>query len=141
MQKSCPSNTVDAHAARIVAAIVVVVALLSLVPSLMWLSGILATDFFIRAWVGRRYSPIRWVAKHITAVLRLPPKYAYAPPKQFAARVGSMLTMTIAFSHFGLHEFAVATTLLLIVAASLEAFAGFCVACWLYPYVYRVRRV
>lgn len=136
----CPLNSIDERAARIVAALVVCLALLSLIPSLMWVSGLLAVDFFIRAWIGRSHSPLRWIAKQVTAMLRLSPKYVYAPPKQFAARIGSVLTIAMAVSHFGAHEVAGAVTLMLVVAASLEAFAGFCIACWIYPYVYRVRR-
>jgi hypothetical protein len=54
---------------------------------------------------------------------------AYAPPKRFAAQTGSALTI-------------VATLLLvtgLHVAASLEAGLGFCLACWIDPFVFRIR--
>lgn len=140
MQDTCPVNTVDEHVARIVAGLVVCLALLSLAPSFMWVSGLLAIDFFIRAWISRRYSPLRWVAKRVAAALRLSPKHVYAPPKQFAARIGSVITIAMVALHLVTHEFAGVVTLVLIVAASLEAFAGFCIACWLYPYAYRLRR-
>lgn len=141
MKESCPVNTIDEHAARIVAALVVALALLSLLPALMWVSGLLAVDFFIRAWISRKYSPLRWLAKRLATTFQLPPKYVYAPPKQFAARIGSVLTITMFVLHLGWHVPATAVTLMLVIAASLEAFAAFCIACWLYPLVHRPRRV
>lgn len=139
MRESCPVNTVDEHAARMVAALVVVLALLSLHPALMWLSAVLAFDFAMRAWVSRRYSPLRWIAKGLAAALHLEPKPVYAPPKQFAARIGSVLTLAAVALHLTVHVGAVVVTLMLVAAASLEAIAGFCIACWVYPHVFRAR--
>jgi hypothetical protein len=137
---SCPAGTIDAHAARVTAGIVLGIALLSLWPPAWWLTAVLAVDFFIRAWVGRAHSPLRWIAKRVTRAFGVPPKPAYAPPKQFAARVGSVLTLIVAGTHAaGLHTLAGVVTLALVAAASLEAFAGFCVACWLYPHLFPAR--
>jgi hypothetical protein len=136
----CPVNTVDEHAARIVAAIVVALALISLWPPAWFLIALLAVDFIIRAWIDRKYSPLRLVAKSITSALGWEPKPVYAPPKRFAAQIGSVLTILATVLHVaGLHIAAVVVTALLIVAASLEAGLGFCLACWIYPFVFRFR--
>jgi len=140
MVTQCPANTVDEHAARTVAGIVVALALISLWSPAWWLVAFLAVDFTIRGFVDRRYSPLRWVAKTIVGAIGLEPKPVYAPPKRFAAQIGSVLTILATVLHLaGLHVAAIVVTLLLVVAASLEAGFGFCLACWVYPYVFRMR--
>lgn len=140
MSESCPTNTVDERAARVVAGIVTALAIVSSWTPATWLIALLAIDFAIRAWIGRRYSPLRWVAKRITGVLGWSPKPVYAPPKQFAARIGSVLTAAATVAHLaGIHALGVGLTGALVVAASLEAAAGFCIACWVYPLVFKVR--
>jgi hypothetical protein len=138
---TCPTNTVDNNAARVVAGITAALALLSLWPPATWLIAVAAADFFVRAWVNRRYSPLRWIAKQITSALQLQAKPVYAPLKQFAARIGSILAIAATVLHAGgLHLAAASVTFALLAAASLEALAGFCLACWLYPFVFRTRR-
>ncbi len=142
MFETCAPSTVDDNAARWVAGIIVALGLLSLWPPAHWLSAVAAADFSIRAWGNRRYSPMRWVAKQITAGLRTPPRFVYAPPKQFAARIGSVMTLgATALYLAGLDGGAILLTVALLSAASLEAFAGFCIACWLYPLVFSPRRI
>jgi hypothetical protein len=136
----CPANTVDEHAARIVAASVVVLAAASLLPGTWFLVGLLALDFVLRGFVNRRCSPLRALAKTITGALGWEPKPVYAPPKRFAAQIGATLTVVAMVLHLvGLHVAALVVTALLIVAASLEASIGFCLACWLFPVVFRIR--
>jgi len=140
MADQCPVNTVDERAARIVAAVVVACAVVSLWPPVWPLIGVLAADFTLRGFVDRRYSPLRWVAKRMTAALGLQPKPTYAPPKRFAAQIGASLTIVATALHVaGLHSAALVVTGMLIVAASLEASIGFCLACWIYPLVFRLR--
>jgi len=134
----CPVNTVDEHAARVVAFFTVVLAAASLYEPLWWLMVILAIDFAIRAWGNRRYSPLRWLAKKATRLFGLGTKPIYAPPKRFAARVGSTFTLVATlFYLLGIRPGGIAATVFLIIAASLEAFFGYCLACWLYPFVHR----
>jgi hypothetical protein len=136
----CPVNTVDEHAARTVAAIVVILAAASFWGAAWPLVVVLAADFTIRGLVDRRCSPLRWIAKGIVGAIGLHIKSVYAPPKRFAAQVGATLTIAASVLHLaGLHVAALIVTAVLIVAASLEAGFGFCLACWLYPYVFRFR--
>lgn len=138
---TCPANTVDEHAARVVAGLVVVIVLLSAtIPDAWWLMPVLAIDFALRAWVNRRYSPLRWIAKRLLGAFGMAPKHVYAPPKRFAAQIGSVLTTAVAVLHISsLHEAAVALSSVLAIAASLEAFLGICIACWMYPLVFKSR--
>lgn len=134
-------NTVDEHVVRLVALAVVGLAAASLLPALGWVSAILAADFFVRAWLDPMSSPLRRIAHRVASYTHLQPKPVYAPPKRFAARIGSVITMTAAVAHVGFDAAAVVLTLILIVAAGLEAFANFCVGCWVYPYVRRIREL
>lgn len=141
MSNACPVNSVDGTTARIVAGIVVALAAISIAASVPWIIGLLTADFIIRGFIGRQYSPLRWVAKQIQAVLKLQPKYEYAPPKRFAARVGVVFTVTASVLYLlSLPVAAITVTGVLIAAASLEASVGFCLACWLYPYVQRLAK-
>lgn len=140
MTAQCPARTVDEHAARACAGLVVVLAALSLWEPAAPLIALLAVDFAIRGFGNRRYSPLRWVAKSVVGLLGLEPKPVYAPPKRFAARIGAAMTVTATLLHVaGLPTAAAVVTVMLIVAASLEAFIGFCLACWVYPFIWKAR--
>lgn len=137
---SCPANTVDEHAARVVAAMVVILAIVSVATAEWFVMVLLALDFVVRGFVDRHYSPLRFVAKNITAAAGWQSRPVYAPPKRFAAQVGAAVTtLATVFHAGGFHNAAAVTTALLIVAASLEAAFGFCLACWIYPYIHGLR--
>jgi hypothetical protein len=140
MSAQCPAGTVDEHAARTCAALVVALAALSLWEPAMALIAVLPVDFAIRGFGNRRYSPLRWLARRIVHTFGLEPKPVYAPPKRFAAQIGAALTIVATALHLmGLHTAAIVVTAFLIVAASLEAVLGFCLACWIHPMVFRSR--
>jgi hypothetical protein len=140
MVTECPANTVDEHAARIVASMVVALALCTYWAPASGLIGLLAIDFTIRGFGNRRYSPLRWIAKTATAAMGWEPKPVYAPPKRFAAQIGSALTIVATLLLVtGLHVAALVVIAALLVAASLEAGLGFCLACWIHPLVFRTR--
>ena len=133
-----PANTVDEHVARFVAGYTVLLASASLYGSLAWLIAVLAVDFLIRALAGTNFSPLAVAGRAVVRLARLTPKPVYAPPKSLAAQIGATLTVLATVLHAsGLHAAAVVVTILLVAAASLEAFAGVCVACWVHPYVFR----
>lgn len=138
--QSCAVGTVDGRAARIVAGFVVALALMSLVGAQDFILGILAADFFIRAWVNRTYSPLRWLAHQLLEIANVAPKPTYAPPKLFAAQVGSVITgSAFVLSLLNFNIASLVLTAALVIAASLESIFGYCVACWLYPYIFRAR--
>jgi len=61
------------------------------------------------------------------------------PPKRFAQGIGAAFTVTAAVLTYGFDAFGAAQVVLgvLVVAASLEAFAGFCLGCWIYGQLQR----
>lgn len=135
------SNAVDLRAVRVAALMVVALALMSLWRPAAWLSGFLFMDFVMRGWVDRRYSPLAWLAGRVVTALGFEPRYGYAPPKRFAARIGSVVTAAmVAFHLAGMEAAALVATLLILVCCSLESVFGFCVGCWMYSYVGRVVR-
>lgn len=139
MSPTCTPNTVDEHAVRIVAALVVVIALTSALTGSVIPLAFLFFDFGLRAWVDRRYSPLRLSAKAITSAFGVAPKPIYAPPKRFAARVGFVFAASaLLLAALGAGAAATVVTLALVGAASLEALMGFCVACWIYPHLPRI---
>jgi hypothetical protein len=132
------SGIVDEHAARLVAGFVVVIAIVAIVGGWQWLFGVLALDFAVRAFGLQRLSPLAIGARSVLAARKIAPKPAYAPPKRFAAQVGLGFTV-VAFALWTLGQPVASTVvgLALVAAASLEAFANFCVACWIYAYLPR----
>jgi hypothetical protein len=56
------------------------------------------------------------------------------PPKRFAQGIGATLSTAAAIAHFGFGASGVASLLAgaILVAASLEAFVGFCLGCWVF---------
>lgn len=140
MRMDCPPNTIDEHAARIVAGMVVALALLSVWPPATLVVLLILADFAIRGWGQRCYSPLCWIANRFVKLIKLQPRPTYAPPKRFAARIGAAITAVATILHFsGLHMGAAVVIGMLVIAASLETLMGFCIACWVYPFIYRGR--
>lgn len=124
-------HPVDEVSARLVATGVVLVSVAALVLGAEWLLVPLAYGFWARVLTGPRLSPLGLL---VTRVLRprldIAPRYVAGPPKRFAQAIGAALTSTGAVLHFaGATGGARILLGLLVVAASLEAFAGFCIGC------------
>jgi len=99
----------------------------------------LAIDFFIRAMDKAVYSPLAIVSRQLLKVLPLPKKEINAGPKIFAARIGFFFCFLVLFF------FAVNWPISAFIAAAvftffsfLEAFFGFCMACYIYAILYKV---
>jgi hypothetical protein len=126
---------VNEVAARLVAGGVVMLCAVILVGRLPWLLPVLAYGFVARVLAGPKVSPLALFVTRV-AVPRLPfdERPTPGPPKRFAQGIGATLSMTAAVLHFGLGRTAAAYTMvvMIFIAASLEAFAGFCLGCWLF---------
>jgi hypothetical protein len=135
-----PPSIVDEHVVRLVAGFVVAIAAVALAAGGQWLFALLALDFAARATGRATLSPLAQIARALLQSRKVAPKPAYAPPKRFAARVGLGFAV-VAFALWGVGQPLAASVVgaLLIGAASLEAFAGFCIACWLYAYLPKPR--
>jgi hypothetical protein len=98
----------------------------------------LIAEFFLRAFELSRFSPFTLSSKGIVHILGLRPHLINAGPKLFAARIGLVLSMLIlASALLSLHLVALTLAAVLALFSFLESVFGFCVACEIYPFVYR----
>jgi hypothetical protein len=131
--------TVDDHAARTVATIVIVLAVAALATSSWWIAPILAAGFALRVLFGPRVSPAALVATRLVAPRLHPPVIVPGPPKRFAQAIGLVVTggATVAWL-LGAHGVVAALLGVIIVAATLEAVFAFCLGCWAFAQLMRI---
>jgi hypothetical protein len=130
-------NPVNEYAARSTAGIIVVLSTAVLATGLAtgagWGLWVIAAGFWLRVAGGPRYSPAGRLAVHVIAPRLGPARLVAGPPKRFAQGIGAAVSTAAAVLFAcGLAGAAWAALGVLIVAASLEAFAGFCLGCWLF---------
>lgn len=128
---------VNDYAARCTAALVVALAVLTIVvpaPLQTWLAGVLVVGFALRVAGGPRYSPFGRLSVHVLApMVSAGPKMVAGAPKRFAQSIGLVMS-ALALGLF-LGGFATAGTVVLyvlVLAALAEAALGFCLGCWIY---------
>jgi uncharacterized protein DUF4395 len=131
-------NPVNEKAARVVAGVVMVVALITLLTSTYWLLIPLVYGFWARVLTGPTLSPLGQFATRVAAPRLGPPKYVPGPPKRFAQGVGAAFSTTA-----GILVLAGATTAadvllaLLVVAAGLESIFALCLGCQVFGLLMR----
>jgi hypothetical protein len=132
-------STVNEKAARTVAAGVVLLSLVTIVTGAFWLTIPLAYGFWARVLTGPRLSPLGQLATRVVAPRLGAPKAVPGPPKRFAQAMGAVMSTAalILGLALGLETAAIAVLLLLVVAASLEAFAGLCLGCEIFRVLMR----
>ncbi len=133
-------HPVDEISARLVATGVVVQCMAVLVTGWTVLVVILAWGFVARVATGPTLSPLGTL---VTRVVR--PRLAWAtrdtpgPPKRFAQGIGATLSVgALADTVLGAGSLAKALVAAILVAASLEAFVGFCLGCWMFRVLMRI---
>ena len=133
-------NPVDEHAARTVAAGVVLLAGFTLLTGWWWLTLPLAYGFVARVAAGPRFSPLGLLATRVI-VPRLPltPKHTPGPPKRFAQAIGAAFSITAAVLALGFGATGAAAALLAVLTlfATLEAAIGFCLGCQVFALLMR----
>jgi hypothetical protein len=132
-------RTVNEVSARLVAAGVVTQAALWLATRHPAFLITLTYGFLARVLTGPRLSPLgQLVTKVITPRLPLQEKIVAGPPKRFAQGIGLVCTTAASVAWIaGAPTFSVVTISVLIAAASLEAFAGFCLGCKIFAILMR----
>jgi len=134
-------DPVNEVSARLVAGGVVLMALAIVVARQPWVIAPLAFGFVARVLTGPTLSPLgQLVTRVITPRLAFAPRLVPGPPKRFAQGIGATLSVAAAIAHFGFGATGVALLLVtaILVAASLEAFAGVCLGCGLFAQLMRV---
>ncbi len=133
-------DPVNEVSARLVATGVLAMAAATIAFDLRWMTLVLAYGFLARVATGPTLSPLgQLVTRVITPRLGVEPRYVPGPPKRFAQGVGVAFSATAAILTFGFDAFGPAQVVLgaLLVAASLEAFVGFCLGCWAFALLMR----
>lgn len=133
-------NPVNETAARVVAAGVAALALVTLATEWLWLLPVLAIGFAARTLSGPRFSALGRLATLVIAPRLGPPRFVPGPPKRFAQGLGLVVTTiaTVAAYGFGAERLALGLAAILLAFASLEALLGVCAGCWLFGVLTRV---
>lgn len=134
-------DPVDEVSARLVAFGAVLLATATLVLGQRWLVVPLAYGFVARVLAGPRFSPLGLlVTKVVRPRLAVAPRPVSGPPKRFAQGIGAAITVTAAVLALGVGAGGAANVLIgmLVVAASLEAFLGFCLGCRIFAVLMRI---
>jgi len=137
----CPisDKKVNERIARVNAIITVLLLLSFIVTRNIFAIVFLAIDFFLRASGFSKYSLIAIASQNIVKWLNVKNHFINAGPKIFAARIGLVLTSLTILSlllSFSSLSFVIAGILGLF--SFLEGVFGFCVACQIYPVLYKV---
>ena len=110
----------------------------ALTSNLFIISSLLV-DFLLRSTNNSKYSVFTIVSKSLVKRFALSERFINAGPKVFAARIGLVFSVSILVSGlFGFDATAYALTAVFGVCAFLESAFGFCIACEIYPLIYRL---
>jgi hypothetical protein len=134
-------DPVNEIAARLVAGGVVVMTAFTLLAAAPWMMLIIAYGFLARVAAGPRISPLGLlVTRVIEPRLPIAARPTPGPPKRFAQAIGAALSVTAVVLHFGfgLTGAAYVAIAMILVAASLEAFIGFCLGCKIFALLMRL---
>jgi hypothetical protein len=134
-------DPVNEVSARTVAAGVVVLCLIAIISGQAWLTLVIAYGFLARVATGPTLSPLGQLATRVvTPRLGLAPRYVPGPPKRFAQGIGAVLSVGAAVLAVGFGKQGPADVLLaaIVVAATLESAAGFCLGCKIFAGLMRV---
>lgn len=136
-------NPVNETSARIVASGAVAMSVLFLVSGSGWALVPLTYGFVARVLTGPTLSPLgRLATQVITPRVRRDHTFVAGPPKRFAQGIGAAFTVTASVLWLlGLHTASFVAIAMLTVAASLEAFAGFCLGCVMFAQLMRWKLV
>ena len=131
-------NPVNEYAARITAGLVVLLAVVTLLTGFGWGLGVIAAGFWLRVLFGPRISPLAQLSVKVLTPRLGKTRLVPGPPKRFAQGIGAAVSTAAAvLLAVGLAPAAWILLAVLIVAASLEAFAGFCLGCAIFGFLQR----
>ena len=131
-------NPVNEYAARVTAALVVLLAVVSAIAGSGWGLLAIAAGFWLRLLFGPRISPLALLSVKVITPRLGKARLVAGPPKRFAQGIGAAVS-TAALLLFAAGAAPAAWALLgvLVIAASLEAFAGFCLGCTIFGFLQR----
>lgn len=128
-------RVVDDVTVRLIAAVVLVLAITALALHQWWIYAVLAVDFTLRTALGPKASPLaQGVQRFVRPRVNTPARPTAGPPKRFAAGIGAVLTTGAAVLWIlGVAApVVVAIGAIMIIFPALESILGFCVGCRLF---------
>lgn len=137
----CPisNKRVNERVARLNGFFTVLLIILFRFTGQWFIPAFLAIDFLMRSGGLSRFSPISFLSRSILKLLSIDKLLINAGPKIFAARIGLIISSAILVASLtGLNLLALSLAGILGLFSFLEAAFGFCVACEIYPYVYKL---
>lgn len=140
MTEICPitDERINERIARANAFITLSLVVAFILTDIKLLLIILIADFLLRGFLKGKYSPVKKASGWIIRLINPTPKYINAGPKQFAAKIGFVLSVAV-LTLFILQLFTISFIVagILIFFSFLESVFGICVACIIYPFLYR----
>ncbi len=133
-------NPVNEVSARLVAAGVVAMAAATIAFDQPWILVPLAYGFLARVLTGPSLSPLgQFVTRVVTPRLPVEARPVPGPPKRFAQAMGAAMSSAALVLHFAFGATTAAYVVLgvLMGAASLESFAGYCLGCRVFALLMR----
>jgi hypothetical protein len=124
-------NPVNEVSARLVAAGVVIMCVLTIALDLRWATVVIAYGFVARVLTGPTLSPLgQFVTRVLTPRLGLPERPVAGPPKRFAQAIGVGFSVAaLVLTAVGFWTAAEVVLVLLAGAALLESALGLCLGC------------
>ena len=137
----CPisNKKINEPVARVNAALIVFILIIFILSGHIFLMIFLAIDFLMRTANYSKYSVLAILSKNIVSFLTLDEHLINAGPKIFAARIGFVFSSSIILTHtLGVNWLTFGLIGILGIFSLLEATFGFCVACKIYPFLYKM---
>ncbi len=105
-----------------------------------WILIPLTYGFIARVLTGPTLSPLGQLAvRVITPRIKIQHKLVPGPPKRFAQAIGTVFTVTASVLFLiDMTTASIVVIAMLMGAASLEAFLGFCLGCWIFGKLMKV---
>jgi hypothetical protein len=132
-------NPVNEVSARLVAAGVLVMAVLTIAFDLRWATVVIAYGFVARVLTGPTLSPLgQLVTRVVTPRLGLSERLVPGPPKRFAQGMGAVFSLTaLGLTVAGFWTAAQVVLGLLVCAAFLESAFALCLGCKVFAFLMR----
>lgn len=140
----CPVDRVliDENRVRVTAFWVIIFVMAFLLTGSLLIIGFLTGDFLLRVLNLNKFSPLAFFSGLLIKQAGTKPKLVDRAPKRFAAAVGLVFLSLIAAAFLiRLILLAQVLTAILLLFASLEAFAGFCAGCYVYSWLNRFKAI
>lgn len=137
----CPisDKKINERVARLNAAFTVLILIIFGFSQSLILLIFLAMDFLLRATSWSKFSPVAITSRTIVRYLPVSTYLINAGPKIFAARIGLLFTsLIVIFIILKLGYVAFLFAGVLTLFSFLEGVFGICIACLIYPYVYKL---